>query len=105
MRRYVDLDRLMERLGIAHECANCSDKMQAFCDTHPDFGSTCELICEAPVEDVKPIRNGDWLKSRVAGFYACSECGGLYESTFAESMFTNFCPRCGAFMRGKKDYE
>ena len=57
--RLIDADALMAQLGIAHECVNCSDKMQAFCDAHPDFGSTCELVCEAPTVDaVKVVRCG-----------------------------------------------
>lgn len=75
MSRLIDADALITQLGIAHECANCSDKMQAFCDAHPDFGSTCELICEAPTVDaVQVVRCGECKFAELYnGKFSCSK--------------------------------
>ena len=101
--RLIDADALIELLGIAHECENCSDKMQAFCDAHPDFGSTCELICEAPTVDA--VKHGHWTAFRCATDadyayrYRCNICGHFVNSGTDK----NYCPNCGAKMDGDKD--
>lgn len=57
---------------------------------------------------VKPERNGRWIHERVNSEYSvtgyfilrsceCSECGAICEQE------SNFCPNCGADMRGEKD--
>lgn len=50
-------------------------------------------------ENVKPIRRGRWVDWSMFGesLYKCSECN-------AEMKFkTNFCPRCGAQMKGDEE--
>ena len=87
-----------------------------------------DFINELPAADVQPIKRGHWNKKhRHRGGYRqatgktkvfgeiltitideryeiddlyCSECGKLNES-----VFTNFCPNCGADMRGGKPNE
>lgn len=43
-------------------------------------------------------KKGKWIDYPIAdGFFQCTECGVLRES------WCNFCPNCGADMRGEED--
>lgn len=58
----------------------------------------CEYIDSRPTLDVQPVRRGEWVDNGIpeSMLSACSVCGfpcGAY--TF------NFCPNCGADMRGE----
>ena len=97
--RYTDLDELMRLLGIAEDCDNCSEKMKAYCDMNPDFAFTCQMISDAPVYDVIPVRHGEWI-DRGDGLVYCSKCTGFQMASIKDDINANFCPRCGAFMRG-----
>ena len=46
-----------------------------------------------PAADVRPVRYGKWVKRN--GAILCSECN--YDTPF---IVRNFCPNCGANMRG-----
>lgn len=66
--------------------------------------------------DAVPVRHGEWIKMSDAygTYYACSECGeeltrvNSFDRKFdvfprIESVKkTNYCPHCGADMRGKE---
>ena len=47
-------------------------------------------------EDVAPVRHGRW-KSYGKNLGECSECGEIV------SVRSNYCPNCGADMRGSND--
>lgn len=49
--------------------------------------------CEPPRADVRPVVRGRWEKDTPMG-YKCSVCGCLMPGK------SNFCPNCGADMRG-----
>ena len=60
-----------------------------------------EKLCE-PLRDVVEVKHGEWKFSALSftqGFkvYSCSNCGVHMEAKF------NYCPLCGADMRGKED--
>ena len=66
-----------------------------------------ELIKVMP--SAEPERkNGEWIKEDLSGYltpggnsiYHCSECGHT-EGPWPHSRLTNFCPSCGADMRGE----
>lgn len=52
---------------------------------------------EVPAADVAPVVHGRWDKDTPFG-YKCSLCGCLMPGE------TNFCPTCGADMRGGGEY-
>ena len=63
------------------------------------------LISELPT--VKPIK-GEWIDTGVDGEFQCSHCKGLWqdaeENTYEDwKQAANFCPNCGADMRGSKE--
>lgn len=60
------------------------------------------LINTFPASDVVERKKGKWRErytnttdNEAIGFYSCSECG------FRDGWNTNFCPNCGADMRGE----
>lgn len=87
-----------------------------------DRESYCKTICRcdreycdkekcpiwtAPVADVRPVVRGRWVKIYEDGEPAvaqhqvgvcCSKCMKMPEDKFTES---DFCPRCGADMKGE----
>ena len=60
-------------------------------------------IMAIPSADVAEIRHGEWVKDE-DGCMICSECGYPDEinQISGEFMRSNFCPDCGADMRGNK---
>ena len=88
MSRYIDADALVERWN----------KMSVRGRTEFD-----QEIMVAPSIDIEPKR-GEWKRRIVDnGFNAdwvCSECGYRVKTDFVDY---NFCPNCGADMRGEKD--
>lgn len=55
------------------------------------------IIDNAPTVDERP--RGEWDKSPVSRFYTCSFCGKT-SPDLSSYMKMNFCPNCGADMRG-----
>ena len=99
-KRFTELGELMQTLGIADECEDCSEKMKAYCDANPDFGYVCQIISNAPSYDVIPVRRGEWVDYG-DGLVYCSVCTGFQKASVKDDINVNFCSRCGAFMRGK----
>ena len=55
-----------------------------------------------PIKDERP--QGEWIDNKVAFYHVCSECGAcvtevLYKIFLCEGEL-NYCPNCGADMRG-----
>jgi rRNA maturation endonuclease Nob1 len=55
-------------------------------------------MSKIPTADVVEVRRGKWIKR--GNEKKCSECKFIYYSNNDE---WNFCPNCGADMRGKND--
>lgn len=52
---------------------------------------------------VQPERpKGEWMPHTI-GFRRCSNCKSIWSSDITENMFCNYCPRCGADMRGEQN--
>lgn len=48
-----------------------------------------------PAADVRPVKRGKWTNGKYRDIYACSVCGDIVV------VRKNFCPNCGADMRGE----
>lgn len=93
------------------------------CKTTPDMlttvqdrlNDTLELLDNFPAADVRPVKEGEWVKARGSWctpggdpVWECSECGkgvhiygiehGTYGSDIADGQWVS-CPNCGADMR------
>ena len=56
--------------------------------------------------DVVPVMHGKWKKIGVWGrVYRCSQCGNFldFDAVNAGRGDANFCPNCGADMRGEQN--
>lgn len=99
MARYIDADKLIEHINNMPWKMDSASEITKFI-----FLSTVE---EAPTTDVVPKSEGRWEKDEV-GETLCSQCGvrPLYRKSgtaFATTFYptrSNFCPNCGAFMKG-----
>lgn len=62
------------------------------------IGWLCGIIAEAPTIEARPVVRGRWIKRQFADdmtvAYRCSECKTTWDDK------SNFCPNCGADMRG-----
>ena len=75
-----------------------------------DFGEltakkAIRVVKNAPTIDAEPVRHGKWIFQRNYT-WACSECGtnpteGMGYVQCKEELF-EYCPNCGAYMRGEK---
>ena len=73
---------------------------------HIEYAYAAEqLLNEIPAADVAPVRHGRWEKQ--SGLYSCSECGMTcpydVQADVIEYWACNYCPNCGADMRGSND--
>ena len=63
-------------------------------------------ILKLPAEDVNPVVRGTWDDTSVASYRRCSECG-CYIECRTPFLFgigkNNYCPNCGADMRGEEN--
>lgn len=59
--------------------------------------TTRDYIASFPTADVAEVRNGRWIVTDVV---TCSECRHFTKSEFAGRW--NYCPNCGALMRGNQ---
>lgn len=63
---------------------------------HTFWTSQFEALMDIPAADVRPVVRGKWI---INGWsIRCSEC--RYDMPFS---VRNFCPNCGADMRGESD--
>ena len=50
--------------------------------------------------DERSIPKGHWIEENPSGTFICSECG---HKPYNQLTMSNYCPRCGADMRGEND--
>lgn len=93
---------------MAREMCGLNTDKGCFCD-----GGYCNYNCLAYEKakalyskDYRKVERGEWEKSPIPGEdYNCSVCGGAswnYDD-FGDICKSNFCPNCGADMRGATD--
>lgn len=99
MARYIDADKLKERLKIISVVAD--DWYGMGINRGLDRAET--EIDMLPKADVVEVKHDTWEKRTFIVFdneikdgYHCSECNTTWDTA------TNYCPNCGANMRGDK---
>ena len=87
----------MTRLVDADDLMSWSETVSLTDDGGIDINDFEEKLKSMPTIDAEPVRHGKWVEYPIAdGMNQCSECGVL---RFGES---NYCPNCGAYMRGEE---
>lgn len=96
--RLIDANALKEVIDCGHlrnPCEVCFSELDVV-----------NLIDAQPTIDAEPIRHGKWIKADSQQYFrkhypcfTCSECGYRKDS----QKKWNYCPQCGADMRGTED--
>ena len=85
MSRYIDAD------ALAYQLLTIDRQFESMSDW-------CLQVLDAqPTVDVVEVKHGEWVLNHPSQLWECTNC---YER---EIRTTNFCPNCGADMRGKDD--
>ncbi len=95
---------------------NCVDKdklplifakaINEFEDTHVPISEVAikigQTIQKLPTADVAEVKHGKWINAYISGVhhYRCTNCGEYIEATWTSNFDYNYCPNCGADMRG-----
>ena len=87
---------------MARELIYKDDARRAILKANPSIAFCIDNI---KAVDAKAVVRGRWLLPKESYGFVCSVCGGScwyydYEQTIGES---NYCPNCGADMRGMED--
>ena len=106
---------------IEREAAQTSCRKYSFAESYDAFAVDC-ILKSIPAADVAPVRHGRWLdrpknqglKDEEIGTVGmvdgepwsscyCSECGEWLVASDEYAVKGNYCPNCGAYMRGSND--
>ena len=96
MARYIDADKFAERIRLSpafKKMAFEGDLLQRV---------VLDILGNAPTADVQAVRHGEWIRPTIIGVLTtnlphCSVC----ENVPCDE--ANFCPNCGADMRGDNE--
>ena len=112
MAKYIDREALIEWLkhipliDLSDGRGHCRVIME------DDFKTAINTIPKGIIADLAPPRHGRWIYNIESGEYVCSACGEnalsfrkdtLYGVDLYETCLTDYCPNCGADMRGSND--
>lgn len=111
MKKYIDVEELLEELRIAAEKEGAKANEMAKAGVYDvsvkyGHGECCyivaqEIVKDIPTADVVEVVHGEWLSKYVGKghYWECSEC--VFMLCTMER--TNYCPCCGAIMDGKEN--
>ena len=103
--RLIDADALKDRL----QTLSYDDWNQGVSTTWANAYAECaDMVEDMPT--IEPERKSDWIKmsDRDGIYYACNECGEdlmRFRNIYGKLQSVNptdFCPNCGADMRGEQ---
>ena len=108
MSRYIDADKLID--DLEHDIAIDQDHIlyvgidmreKELIQFDKDCKQNCiDMLSKAPTADVRENVRGEWIfQYEDKKYKRCSACGKTFYSIPATS---NYCPNCGADMRGDK---
>ena len=99
--RLIDGDALMKKLGIAYDCRECDKDKSPYCTWKPDAVDVCQIINDAPT--IEERKKGKWIPvMNGRGGHCCNRCNGYAPSyRNGDEHLSDFCPNCGADMRGE----
>ena len=110
MAEYIDREALLDRMNNFCEI-NCdyTKKQRSVMCGSCGIGDAKIMVEDAVAEYVRPVVRGEWQEKAVWDdvVFVCSNCEEpwtLIEGT-PEQNNMNFCPNCGADMRGIEDGE
>lgn len=71
------------------------------------IGDVLDDVEDFPAADVRHVVRGKWIGTHDGFYYSysCSECSyeALYKENTKDQVCSEYCPNCGADMRGESD--
>lgn len=99
--RLIDADKLKIDLRTSNDCQNCPYNGQSLCRKSCPVNEFADLVDrQETIELLRP--HGEWqepFESNGKTYHKCTNCHISSELI----LFGNFCPNCGADMRGGED--
>ena len=98
--KYVSVSALRELLSIPPDgdCEKCEHHVWYGC-YNDELVRACEAIDDATEADVRPVVRGEWIICSDGYYPYCSVCKNEPQGM----VMTDFCPNCGADMRGEQE--
>ena len=105
----------IEKWSVVNRLIDLENEFQQYKPFHGFEHAMYRKICEAEIAigkaqaaDVAPVRRGSWSEADDDGEYTCSHCGWVGRVTCLGkdkigSSDIDYCPYCGAEMRGRND--
>jgi len=78
------------------------EKCKGYYDGHCVHRGECDIdvIKTAPAADVQPVKHGTWENTNTPNHLRCSNCEITHFIAQYPHGAINYCPNCGADMRG-----
>lgn len=96
----------MKGIKLCIECANYNiEKHSCSIGCNKETDASDPFYDDCPLPDVTEVSVGEWIfdDADECGYsYKCSECHSIIIFR-SKNQLTNFCPNCGADMRGNKN--
>ena len=101
---YKSMEQTVNKLTKALADAEpTEEQVKEYCRKRCLVIVTSELFNEMKARwSAEPVRHGHWIEE--IGMFLCSECGDSWGTETEEMVRSfNYCPNCGAKMRGDND--
>lgn len=100
MAEYIDRGKLVEFLKqVRRDLTYDSEDFFTRDEMILNFQQFVESKSFVPSEDVEPVRRGHWIINSDGYYPQCSECMKEPQGR----VMTDWCPNCGARMKGEKN--
>ena len=97
---------LINEENLETEMLSLWNNEEDFKDVNVKLGDVMQKLYGAKQVDAEPVRHGRWINISISAdgnrsSAECDLCGAIVHNNFSNTI--NYCPNCGADMRGEKD--
>lgn len=95
-KKYIDVDKFLSQIEYQYMEHDI---------TRAEYMNLEDRLLQQPAADVVEVKHGKWIPvTNGRGGHECDQCHEYAPSwATGEEHLTNFCPNCGAKMRGDND--
>lgn len=111
MPRYIDADALIkamntwDKFGFSHSGAFVREPKNDDYVPYVHYGDMVKCVKGMPTADVVERKKGEWIDDEMVCKARCSACDTEWSWISNEMDRFNYCPNCGARMKGEDDGE